>query len=64
MLEELKKIVDSPVLTPKLTDIKFEVSEEAAQKKNPKLLWAAEYDFRNLLSFQKGWRCVGLSFIS
>jgi hypothetical protein len=38
MLEELKKIVDSPVLTPKLTDIKFEVSEEAAQKKNPKLL--------------------------
>jgi hypothetical protein len=53
MLEELKKIVDTPVPTPNLADIQFEVSAEAAEK-NAELLRAVEYNFQTLLSSQAG----------
>jgi hypothetical protein len=53
LLAEIKKIADTPVPTPTLPTLKFEVSDAAAQH-NAQLLRDADYDFGALLLSQVG----------
>lgn len=53
LLKEIQKIVDTPLTTPTLSELKLMVSEVATQH-NAQLLRNAHYDFGVLLNCQEG----------